>query len=349
MSRSKNNKLSGKKTSKPSSYINGITLEDVAKLAGVSPITVSRVLNKPDLVAQKTIEKVHQAITRTGYVPNLLAGGLASRRSRLIAAIIPSIVNPIYAETIRFFIDRLEEDGYQVLLGESGYTLENEERLIQAILGRRPDAVLLTGTIHSAESRRQLLSVKVPIVETWDITTTPLDAVVGFSHEKVARAVANYLFKKGYRKIGIISADDTRAQLRKQEFIKTLAGLGINNVTSVDVSAPPDLKKGRDALEQMLDNNFSSGAVFCSSDTLANGVLTEALSRGLSLPRDIAIMGFGDQNFSEHTFPPLSTVKIDRSAIGRIAAEALLARLDGKENLDNIFDVGYQIIERETT
>ena len=130
-----------------------VTLDDVAKLAGVSPITVSRVLNQPQLVAAATADRVHRAISRTGYVPNLLAGGLASRRSKLIAVIIPSIINPVYAETMRFLIDRLGESEYQVLLGESGFTTESEEKLILAILSRRPDAIFLTGTVHSSESR----------------------------------------------------------------------------------------------------------------------------------------------------------------------------------------------------
>ena len=326
-----------------------VTLDDVAKLAGVSPITVSRVLNQPQLVAADTAEKVHRAISRTGYVPNLLAGGLASRRSKLIAVIIPSIINPVYAETMRFLIDRLGESGYQVLLGESGFTNESEEKLILAILSRRPDAIFLTGTVHSSESRRRLLNARIPVIETWDITPTPLDVVIGFSHEKVGQAVAEYFIGKGFRGIGIVSATDQRAQVRQREFLSTLAGKGIMQVPTAVVPAPPNIKLGRLGLTQLLEAGFDSGAIFCSSDTLAHGVLTEALSRGLSIPDDLAVMGFGDQSFAAHTFPALSTVRIDRAEIGSRAAEAIIARIEGKTDIEKIIDVGFQVLERETT
>lgn len=326
-----------------------VTLNDVAKLAGVSPITVSRVINQPEMVRAATAEKVQQAITRTGYVPNLLAGGLASRRSHLIAVLIPSIINPVYAETIRLLIDRLAESGYQVLLGESGFRPESEEAILMAVLSRRPDAVFLTGTVHSAESRRRLLNAQIPIVESWDLTPTPLDIVVGFSHEKVGQAVADYFHDAGFRQVGIISANDQRAQLRQHEFIARLSIHGIKDVRVVGVPAPPDLESGRQGLTRLLESGFKSGAIFCSSDTLAHGVLTEAISRRIAIPEEISIMGFGDQSFSAHTFPPLTTVRIDRSKMGALAAEALIDSIEGKSDNQKIIDIGFQIIERETT
>lgn len=327
----------------------GVTLGDVAKLAGVSPITVSRVLNQPDIVAPATIEKVQNAISRTGYVPNLLAGGLASRRSRLIAAIVPSIVNPIYAESVRFLIDRMRNEGYEVLLGESGYTTEVEEDLILAILSRRPDGIFLTGTDHSAESRRRLLSARIPVVESWDMTPTPLDTVVGFSHEKIGREVAEYLIKKGYRRFAVVTANDQRAQLRLREFKSALYQYDIRDIPTITVPVPSTLMLGRNGFAQLLDNGFKHGVIFCSSDNLAHGVLTEATSRHLSIPGDVAIMGFGDQNFAAHTHPALSTVKIDRAEIGRRAAEVLLKRIDCRLDLETIIDLGFQVKERATT
>lgn len=326
-----------------------VTLDDVARLAGVSPITVSRVLNKPGLVAAATAEKVHRAIVLTGYVPNMLAGGLASKRSKLIAVIIPSIINPVYAETMRFLIDRLRESGYQALLGESGFSPESEEKIILVVLSRRPDAIFLTGTVHSPESRRLLYNAKIPVVETWDITPTPMDVVVGFSHEKVGEAVAEYFIGKGYRRIGILSGDDQRAQVRQREFITVLNQYGIQDVPSVLVPAPPNFMLGRTGMTQLLEAGFKTGAIFCSSDALAHGVLTEVMSRGLSVPDDVAVMGFGDQSFSAYTHPALSTVRIDRSEIGKRAAEAIISRIEGKTDIEKIIDVGFQIIERETT
>lgn len=326
-----------------------ITLEDVAKLAGVSPITVSRVINHPDKVASKTLDRVQQAIERTGYVPNMLAGGLASSRSMLVAAIVPSIESSIFAETIQHFSDRLWESGYQVLLGVSGYPSTREDALLSAILSRRPDAIFLTGIEHSADSRRKLLAAKIPLVETWDITPTPLDVIVGFSHIKVGQAVADYLVGKGYKNIGMITADDQRAGVRRHGFLNALAKHGIKDVPTSMVSAPANLSLGRSGLAKLLDAGFGSGAIFCSSDTLAQGVLAEAQSRGLKIPDQLAIMGFADQKFAAYTYPSLSTVRIDRVAIGCQAADALLARMNGDTDVARVIDVGFEILERETT
>lgn len=325
-----------------------VTLDDVAKLAGVSPITVSRALNYPNKVAAKTLEKINQAIARTGYVPNLLAGGLASKRSRLIAAIVPSIANSVYAETIKYFSEELRGSGYQVLLGESGFSEEQEEALISAVLSRRPDGIFLTGVNHSIACRRLLLAAKIPVVETWDISPSPLDVAIGFSHEQIGSSVARFLWSKGYRRIGIISATDHRAQVRQRAFIETLRGLGLSEVAVSPVPMPTSFKLGRDGLARLLDNGFAQGAVFCSSDTLAQGALAEAQSRGLSIPDQLAIIGFGDQPYAAHTFPSLTSVHFDRATIGRKAAIAILVRINGEHVAENVIDVGYEIIERQS-
>jgi LacI family gluconate utilization system Gnt-I transcriptional repressor len=325
-----------------------VTLADVAKLAGVSPITVSRVLNRPEVVAAGTIENVRRVIERTGYVPNLLAGGLASRRSRLVAAIVPTISNTIFSETVQSLTDRLWESGYQVLLGTSGYPASREESLLAAILSRRPDGIFLTGISHSPESRRRLVAANIPIVEAWDLTPTPFDMLVGFSHEKVGQAVAEFLVGKGHRRFGVISADDARAEVRREGFLSVLEKNRIADVSTAHVTAPSNFRLGREGLTRLLESGFRPQAVFCSSDALAHGVLAEAQERGMSVPGDLAIVGFGDLDFAAHTFPSLSTVRIDRPAVGRKAAEALLGRFEGKD-VERIVDIGFQVIERGTT
>ncbi|WP_205028133.1 LacI family DNA-binding transcriptional regulator [Oleisolibacter albus] len=336
----------GGRTSRRSS--GSVTLEDVAKLAGVSPITVSRVLNRPELVTQETLDYVRSVIARTGYVPNLLAGGLASRKSRLVAAIVPTIANSMFAEGIETLTERLRAAGYQVLLGLSGFPTASEEQLIGAVLSRRPDAVFLTGITHSTQTRQRLLAAKIPVVETWDLTPTPIDMVVGFSHEKVGRTVAEYLWAKGYRRFGMVCADDTRALLRRRTFIEALAPYGITDVPTAIAGTPTSLKRGRDGLIELLSMTERPDAIVCSSDVLAHGVLTEARARGLSVPRDMAVMGFGDLEYAPYTIPALSTVRIDRRGIGQRAAEAMLARFNG-EPVQQVVDVGFEIVEREST
>ncbi len=317
-------------------------------MAGVSPITVSRVLNHPELVATATMERVRQVIDRTGYVPNLLAGGLASRKTRFVAAIVPAISSQVFSESIQSLTDRLWENGYQVLLGTSGYPASREESLLAAFLSRRPDGIFLTGISHSVDSHRRLVAAKIPVVEVWDLTPTPIDMLVGFSHEKVGQAVAEYLISRGRRSFGVVSADDARAEVRRAGFLSVLAKNGIKDALTVSLPAPSSFRLGREGLARLLERGSLPRAVFCSSDTLAHGVLMEAQARGLSVPRDLAIVGFGDLDFAAYTFPPLSTLRIDRTAIGRQAAEALLARFEGKP-VERIVDVGFQIMERGTT
>ncbi|MEZ5536521.1 MAG: LacI family DNA-binding transcriptional regulator [Thiolinea sp.] len=327
-----------------------VTLEDVARLTGVSTITVSRAINYPEKVAAKTLEKVSRAIKQTGYVPNLLAGGLASRRSRLIAAIVPAINNQVYAETVQYFSNSLKAAGYQVLLGESGYPRQDEHtQLISAILGRRPDGLLLTGVNHSADCRRMLLGAKIPLVETWDLTPTPLDTVVGFSHEKTGKAVADYIISKGFQRVGIVTADDRRALVRQKALLNRLEAHGITGTLTSTVAPPTNLGLGRSGLKQLIGQGFHEGIVVCSSDTLANGVMTEARARGISIPEQIAVIGFGDQSFAADLYPALTTVRIDRPAIGKRAAELLLARIDGRAVEEPVIDVGFEIIERATS
>jgi LacI family gluconate utilization system Gnt-I transcriptional repressor len=317
-------------------------------MAGVSPITVSRVVNHPELVTPGTLERVRQVIDRTGYLPNLLAGGLASRKTRFVAAIVPAISNQVFSEALQSLTDRLWESGYQVLLGTSGYPTSREESLLTAIISRRPDGIFLTGISHSAESRRRLLAAKIPVVEVWDLTPTPIDMLVGFSHEKVGQTVAEHLLGLGHRRFGVVSADDARAELRRAAYQAVLSKHGIADTLSVLVPAPSSFQLGREGLARLLERGSLPRALFCSSDTLAHGVLVEAQARGVSVPQDLAIVGFGDLDFAAHTFPPLSTVRIDRPALGRLAAEALLGRFEGR-HVERIVDIGFELMKRGTT
>ena len=327
----------------------GATIDIVAKLAEVAPSTVSRAINEPDKVAKKTLDRINKAIEATGYVPNLLAGGLASSRSRLIAAVVPSIANAVYAQTIQTFTQLIKVNGYQVLLGETDHDQQTEEELVAAVLSRRPDSILLTGIQHSAKCRRQLMSAGIPIIEIWDITPTPLDVVVGFSHTAVGRAVAQYLFDKGYRRFGYASVGDPRALVRDEAYTRELNRLGISKVHVAMQQVTSSIAVGRQLLPDLLAQAGDGPlAIFCSSDIIAHGVLIEAQARGISIPGDIAIIGFGDQNFAAYTHPALTTVKIDFQQIGRIAAQRLLARLENEEIPTSVTDVGFEILERET-
>ena len=326
-----------------------VTLGDVAKLAGVSPITVSRVVNRPELVTPTTRQRVQGVIARTGYLPNLLAGGLRSARSRVVAAIVSTVSHSIFVDTIQALTDRLAEADYQVLLGLTGYPSARHDHLLRALLSRRPDAVFLIGITRAPERRQRFLAAGVPIVETWDYTPTPMDMLVGFSHAAVGRAVAAHFVQRGYRRIAVVSADDERSTVRRESFVAELAARGVSPVRGHVVPAPSTFRAGRPALARLLASGPVPGAVFCSSDTLAHGVLVEAAARGIAVPRDLAVMGFGDLDFAAATVPSLSTVRIDRAGIGRQAAEMLLARMAGATPARAVVDVGFELVEREST
>ena len=324
----------------------GITLSDVALLASVSAITVSRALNTPAAVSPDTLAKVRSAIQRSGYVPNLVAGGLASNRSRLVAALVPTIAGPVFLETIQALTDALAEAGCQLMLGQSGYSGAREDALLDAIIGRRPDGIVLTGIMHSAEGRKRLLASGIPVVETWDITPTPIDMIVGFSHEKVGVAIADYLYAQGFRKPGLVTADDARAMLRRASFERRFAELGVRNIPVCAVPAPSSLGNGRSGFTELCAHHPGIDAVVCSSDVIAHGVITEAQARGLSVPGDMAVMGFGDLPFAAFTHPQLSTVRIDGTAIGRQAAQFILDRVDGRDVGAKVRDLGFSIVKR---
>jgi LacI family gluconate utilization system Gnt-I transcriptional repressor len=333
--------------------VSGATLIDVAKVAGVSPITVSRALNQPHLVRPNTVAKVQEAVQQTGYVKNMMAGALASNRSKLISLVLPTIATPIFADMVEAASDRLTQAGYQVLLGLSRYEAWREEVLVETILSRRPDGVMLTGTLHTDITRRRLQLARIPVVEAWDMSPSPIDMVVGFSHEGVGHALARHLIERGYRRIAILSADDPRAERRNQGLQAELARLGVA-VAAVQTMPPPTtMQLGREGLARLLALAPDIDAVYCSSDTLAHGLMIEAMSRGLKVPEQLAVIGFGDLSFAAHTYPPLSTVRVDGRNIGLVAAQAILDRIDGvggeQTAASRVFDTGFELIQRGST
>lgn len=323
-----------------------LTLDDVSKLAGVSPITVSRALNHPELVASETLAAIRRVVTETGYVPNLLAGGLASNRSRLVAAIIPTLGNAMFIDTMQPLNDMLAQQDYRLVLGLSGFPRADEDELLKGMLSRRPDALVLTGVRHSSSTRLRLRAARIPIVEIWDLTPEPLDLVVGFSHVRVGGAAALHLYGKGYRRFASVCAHDERARVRHAAFVNTLGEHGINLESMHEVQTPTTVRMGRESFARVFNEGSRPEVIFCSSDVLAHGLLAEAQSRGLKVPDDVAVMGFADLDFAAYTFPALTTVHVDRGAIGRMAGEMLLARLDGKIIESPVVDVGFHIVDR---
>jgi LacI family gluconate utilization system Gnt-I transcriptional repressor len=233
-----------------------------------------------------------------------------------------------------------------LILGQSGYSGAREDALIDAIVGRRPDGIVLTGIMHSPEGRRRLLASGIPIVETWDITPTPIDMIVGFSHEKVGAAVADYLYGQGFRRPGVVIAEDQRAMRRRAGFEARLAELDVHGIPVCTVPAPSSLANGRAGFADLRARHPDIDVVFCGSDVIAHGVITEAQALGLSVPGDVAVMGFGDLPFAAFTHPSLSTVRIDGTSIGRQAARFILDVAENRDVGARVRDLGFLIVKR---
>ncbi|WP_306262766.1 LacI family DNA-binding transcriptional regulator [Pararhizobium sp. IMCC21322] len=319
----------------------------VGRIAGVSQVTVSRALSDPSKVSSLTLKKIEDAIHATGFVPNALAGALASQQSHLVSALVPSLTNIVYSSVVKTFSQRMREFGYQILLSETGFDLAEEEVFVSGHLSRQPDAVLLTGIQHSAQTRRMLLGAGIPIVEVWDITASPIDMCVGFSHADAGRAVADFAIDAGFAFGGTVTANDERAKLRRDSFTSRFLQKEGQSVSAHDCPGAASMGAGRAALADLIDNQgLKSGIVFCSSDVLAQGLLIEAHARGLKIPGDLSIVGFGDQEFAKDLEPALTTVRVDRELLGRTAADAILARIMGTEFPQPVSDLGFEIVRR---
>jgi LacI family gluconate utilization system Gnt-I transcriptional repressor len=242
----------------------------------------------------------------------------------------------------------LRERGYQLMLGQSGYAESIEDDLLGAVIGRRPDGIVLTGVVHSASARKRLIASGIPVVETWDLSPDPIDMLVGFSHTDVAESACRFLAGRGYRHLAVIGGDDDRARLRNRVFVETAVKLGLPVPPVQVVPAPTTLASGRQALRALLQAGQKPDAIFCSSDLLALGVLTEAQASGVKIPGDLAVMGYGDLAFARDLHPALTTVRIDGTRIGTEAARCVVDRAEGGGATRERIDIGFEIIQRDS-
>lgn len=321
------------------------TLRDVAQAAGVSLITASRALSNPDIVSAKARERVQQAVEATGYIPNMLAGGLKSKRSLTIAGVFPALAVTEFLPIMQALSSDLAREGYQLLLGETGYDPAREAAVLDTMISRQPDGIVVVGLVQTERARARLRRSGLPVVELWELSDRPVDMSVGFSHLKVGSTLGGYFLSKGWKHVGAVSGADPRARLRTEGFRTTYGG----DVPVAVVQPPSNLERGRRALTELLEKSPKLQAVCCTSDMLANGVLTEARARGMRVPQDLAVCGFGNTDFSEYTVPSITTVHVDGSGMGSLAARLIMDRCRGKTAEQSIIDVGFRLIEREST
>jgi LacI family gluconate utilization system Gnt-I transcriptional repressor len=326
-------------------------MEDVARRAGVSLATVSRTLSAPGKVAPETRRRVLRTISATGYVHNLVAGSLASKRTHVVVAIVHSIDNPVHGITLHATSEVLRTNGLHLLLGQDGFSPSEEEKVIAAFLARRPDGFILHSRRHTPQAIRLLQASGAPIVELGELSGKPLDMVVSYSNFEAAKSLTTYLLKKGYERIGFVCSGrqlSERQHLRWQGYRAALRQHGQPYSPARIVETGRGYHLGAEALHTLLERAPDTDAVFFTADMMAVGAELECLRRGWKVPERIAIAGFDDQEIAQEAFPPLTTIRIPREEIGRVAGQMLLDRLHGKSVAPKIVDVGFRLIERES-
>lgn len=327
-----------------------ITLKQVAEAAGVSAITVSRALNTPERVNEVTRERVMAAVERLGYVPNLVAGSLASARSRFIAVIVPSLANAVFIEVIQGLQETFEAAGYQILLGNTDYDLDREYQLVRTFLGWSCSALVTAGLRHSVACRSLLSQWDKPIMEVMELGDA-LDLNVGLDHSEAGRCMARHLLARGYRQIVYVGArmtGDYRAGMRYAGHSEVLEAAGFE-APLIELERLGSLEAGAAGLDQVLKVHPRADAIHFANDDLATGALLHAQRNGIGVPKDIAIVGFNGLPFGQYVTPRLTTIQSPREAMGRLAAEEVLNRLAGNPVRRLRHDVGFELKSGESS
>ncbi len=328
-----------------------VRIEDVALHAGVSPMTVSRALHRPELLSQVMHARVMDAIRVVGYTPDLVAQSLASNRTGMVAAVIPTLANPLFSETLDGIQEALAPRGYHLILATSHYIAESEESLIAALLGRRPDGMILVGVTHTHRTRTLLRATELPVVELWDLTDRPIDMLVGFSNLEAARAMVAHLVAAGRRHIVHVTSsasDKARASGRRRGYEMAMRQFGLGEPWTVDVPGPGSYACGAETIHQLRRSGRKCDALFFADDVMAAGAALECEKLGIAVPGQLGIAGFGDTELSARLRPSLTTVRIERGEMGRSAGELLVLRMDGEAVPNRIIDVGFSVVVRES-
>lgn len=310
----------------------GATLADIARAAGVSTATVSRVLNAPDRVRPERLERVRAAIRALGYVPHGAARTLASNRSMTVGAVIPTLDNAIFAQGLAAFQARLQEAGYTLLLASSDYDLDGEGDLVDTLIARRVDGLMLVGRDHRGHVFERLARHRLPYVLSWAHDETGRLPCVGFDNKAAAAAAASALIEAGHRRVAMIAgrtADNDRARDRLAGARAALDAAGIGLPGDLVIEAPYGLAAGRAAMEALLDRAEPPTGVLCGNDVLAVGALLACRDRGVAVPGAVSVVGFDDLPWAKEFRPALTTMRVPADAMGRAAAEALIDALDG--------------------
>lgn len=309
-----------------------LTLRDVSEASGVSEMTVSRVLRNRGDVSQATRERVLEAAKSLGYVPNKIAGALASQRVNLVAVIIPSLSNMVFPEVMTGISNELEDTELQPVVGVTNYEPEREEKVLYEMLSWRPSGVIIAGLEHSEASKAMLRNAGIPVVEIMDVDGEPIDSMVGISHRRAGRQMASEIVESGYKRIAFLGTKmplDHRARKRFEGFTEVLAKSGLEVADQEFYSGGSALAKGREMTEAILKRTPDIDFIYYSNDMIGAGGLLYLLEKGVDIPRQIGLAGFNGVELLDGLPRSLATMDACRLEIGKAAARIIADRVSG--------------------
>ncbi len=334
-----------------SSRAGRVTMQEVARRVGVSAITVSRALRTPDKVAEELRQRIARVCQELGYVPNHAASVLASARSQTIVALIPSLSNVVFVDIIAGIKEELDRHGYHMLIGVTGYSPDEEEALLRKYLQHAPDGLILTGIDHNPGVWELLDAQRIPTVHTIETLDGGEHMSVGFSQFDSGYAAGRHLVERGYRRIGVVGAQlDPRSLRRCEGCRQALRDAGLYD-PALEIMTPEksSISLGASLLEELRAAHPDCDAVFFCNDDLAQGAVFQCGRLGVPVPGKMAIVGFHDVAGTAWTTPPLSTIATPRYQIGVSAARLLMRHLSGQPVEERHVDLGFKLVQRETS
>lgn len=328
-----------------------VRMREIADHVGVTPMTVSRAIRSPEKVSETTLRKIKKAIKELGFTPDYAAGSLSSRNSRMVVVSVPSLAHSVFSDFIEELSASLILHGYTTIVGSSNYDAAYEEQLLSSFLGWRPSGFVLVGTSQTANARKLCARAGVPIIETWCQTRKPLDLVVGFSNRDAIYEMTKSLLGWGYRNIGFGYVGDMkndRTRERRLGWETALAEASLETPETQTQGGSFSLRAGASILNGILARHPETDAIVFGSDTLALGALMECHRRGIRVPTDLAITGFGDIEMAGEVVPALTTVNTLRRNLGKLCADVLIQRIEGKYDGPAVIDSGFEIVRRKS-
>ncbi|MEO8758411.1 MAG: LacI family DNA-binding transcriptional regulator [Devosia sp.] len=326
-----------------------VRVEDVAREAGVSPITVSRALRTPDLVRPETRARVTEAVAKTGYVVNSIASSLRSGRSSVVTVFVASLQNPHFASAMQGALDAFEGSRFHLMFAQTGYSEQLSPDVVETLLPFRPAGIMFTGVIRQDETRAALRKLGVPVVEMWGDRPDPIDMLVGFSGRIGGMLMGEHFGRQGFRRIAYSGHTRERGHERLEGFREGLRPFGVEPAMVLAKEGTRGFADGMAALDEILVQMPDCDAVFFGTDILAVGAIIAARRHNIEVPRQLALAGYGDLDFAAHVEPPITSIHVSDYEIGRTAGDMMLKRLNGDVLTEPVIQVPVRLVARRST